>query len=529
MARRHLIMLVVGMVLIALAVPGGAGAGGSVVLRAAPSAIEGQARSISVRRPATVDARDVLVAVIDARLAHGDRVRAPASWSLVGSARSTSRRPALTQYVFVHLAGAADPRRFRFRTTQRAALVATLLVFGGADRTRPLAAISTWPSERALSSPDRKLAKPGDLLVVGYATSTANAAPTPRGMHRRVQVTEDGPPVISVAIATRTIRAASSLPKLDARNGTAFAFVVTPSGTTPPADGAPGTTPAKPGTGTTPGTIQKPVTVTQPNTEKPTTTTAPPTTTAVPPTTSTPTTSTPITTPSASPLFLDQFNQPDGLITNEYAFFDPGQSDSVVSPLWQLDSGSLFALGNTGWTGVPDDVVPNARSTNGNDSAIFRLVTKRNDFANVSVSLGLDNQGLVSTPSTPTVDWDGVHIFLRYQSEFSLYYASINRRDGTAVIKKKVPGGPDNGGTYYELTPYVSHAVPYGTWQAVRATVKTNANGSVTIDLYAGGQLVVEGVDNGVGGPPITSPGRVGLRGDNCNFRFKDFRVDALS
>jgi hypothetical protein len=50
---------------------------------------------------------------------------------------------------------------------------------------------------------------------------------------------------------------------------------------------------------------------------------------------------------------------------------------------------------------------------------------------------------------------------LRYQSETSLYYASINRRDGTSVIKKKVTGGPDNGGTYYDLTPYVAHAVPY--------------------------------------------------------------------
>ena len=224
----------------------------------------------------------------------------------------------------------------------------------------------------------------------------------------------------------------------------------------------------------------------------------------------------------------DAFSLPDGLITNEYAFFDAGNPTSRLSPTWQLDSGSLFALGGTGWTGTPDDVEPNAFSTNGNDSAIFRLVTKRSDFGDVSVSFRLNNGGLTQTGSTPAVDWDGVHVFLRYQSQTSLYYASINRRDNTAVIKKKVTGGPDNGGTYYDLTSYVSHAVPYGAWQDITATVRTNADGSVTIRLLAGGQLVVQATDTGIGGPPITHAGRVGLRGDNCNFRFDDFRVAPL-
>ena len=58
--------------------------------------------------------------------------------------------------------------------------------------------------------------------------------------------------------------------------------------------------------------------------------------------------------------------------------------------------------------------------------------------------------------------------------------------------------------------------------------MRTNADGSVTIRLLSGGQLVVEATDHGTGGPPITSPGRVGLRGDNSNFRFDDFQVSAL-
>ncbi|MBK9102893.1 MAG: hypothetical protein IPM90_15765 [Austwickia sp.] len=37
---------------------------------------------------------------------------------------------------------------------------------------------------------------------------------------------------------------------------------------------------------------------------------------------------------------------------------------------------------------------------------------------------------MTSTAPTPQVAWDGVHLFLRHQSEYSLYYASVARRDG---------------------------------------------------------------------------------------------------
>lgn len=227
-------------------------------------------------------------------------------------------------------------------------------------------------------------------------------------------------------------------------------------------------------------------------------------------------------------LFSDSFTRADGLITNEYAYWNPNSSTAVKSPDWEMGSGSLFASANSAWTGVPDAVDPNAGSTNGTDSAIFRLTTKRKDFGDVVVSFVLYNKVLSSTTATPKVAWDGVHIFLRYQSETNLYYASINRRDETAVIKKKVTGGPDNGGTYYELTSYVSHPVAYNTWQQIKATIKTNADGSVTIRLYSGDQLVVEGIDKGIGGPPITKPGATGLRGDNDNFLFDDFTVTSI-
>jgi hypothetical protein len=227
-------------------------------------------------------------------------------------------------------------------------------------------------------------------------------------------------------------------------------------------------------------------------------------------------------------LFSDTFGASDGLITNEYAFWNPTSSSAVQSTNWEMNSGSLFRQSSTAWTGKPDATGPNATSSNGNDSVVFRMMTKRADFGNVAVSVKVRNNGLVTTSRTPAQTYDGIHFWVRYQAENSMYYLSANRRDNVVLIKKKVPGGPTNGGTYYTLSSNVSHTVPYGSWQNLKATAKNNSDGSVTISLYAEGVLLVSATDHGTGGPPITAPGKTGLRGDNCNFNFDDFTVDAL-
>jgi hypothetical protein len=221
----------------------------------------------------------------------------------------------------------------------------------------------------------------------------------------------------------------------------------------------------------------------------------------------------------------------DGLVTSEFAHWNPSNPARVESPDWDMTSGSLFVRSSSGWTGIPDGVSPNATSSNGTDSAVFRLNTKRFDFGDVAVSFRLDNQGLVTTTRTPAQAYDGVHVWLRYQNQYQLYAATVNRRDGTLAIKKKTPGGPNpsNGGTYYDLVKPVPYTVPYGRWQQVQAAVHTNPDGTVTIHLSVDGVLLLSATDNGtLGGPSITQPGAVGIRGDNCNFLFDTFTVTRL-
>lgn len=227
-------------------------------------------------------------------------------------------------------------------------------------------------------------------------------------------------------------------------------------------------------------------------------------------------------------LFHTGFRGPDGLITNEFAHWNPARAEAVASTAWEMTSGSLFRRDGTAWSGLPDDRTPNARSSDGTHSAVFRLVTRRRGFGDVAVSFRLRNDGLSSTGETPPVAWDGVHVFLRYQSQYELYYASVNRRDDRVVIKKKCRGGPSNGGTYYPLAASASRPVPYRRWQTVRATVRTLADRSVAITLAADGHRVAAAVDRGVGCAAITHPGGVGIRGDNADFRFDDFSVTGL-
>ena len=227
-------------------------------------------------------------------------------------------------------------------------------------------------------------------------------------------------------------------------------------------------------------------------------------------------------------LFQSTFPARDGLVTNEFAFWSPSDPRSLRSSVWDMTSGSLFALNGNGYSGVPDDRDMDALSQIGNRSAIFRLTTHDHSFGDVSVRMNINVHRLSSTRFTPRVDWDGVHIFLRYKTEYRLYYASVARRDGKVVIKKKCPGGDSNHGTYYELTDEApGYPIPYGQWLRTGATVTDNSDGSVSIVLSRDGKAVVSATDRGVGCAPITGAGAIGVRGDNAEFEFGDLTVGA--
>jgi hypothetical protein len=227
-------------------------------------------------------------------------------------------------------------------------------------------------------------------------------------------------------------------------------------------------------------------------------------------------------------LFAPRFAQRLKLVSNDFAYFNPHNSKAIWSRDWIVTSGSLFARHGDGWTGVPDSATPNARSSNGTGSATLRVVTRRRDFRNVAVSFDLMTQGFLTTLRTPARSWDGVHVFLHYRSQHALYALAVNRRDGVVLVKKKRPGGPANGGTYYTIGSQVKYRPVVGHWQHVLAIITSNTNKTVTISLYIDGHQVLSRTDTGIGGDPLTTPGAVGIRGDNTKFEFRNFHVQAI-
>jgi hypothetical protein len=234
------------------------------------------------------------------------------------------------------------------------------------------------------------------------------------------------------------------------------------------------------------------------------------------------------------PSIDERFDRPDGLVTNEYARWNPDDGAAVRSEVWEVTSGSLFAAGGTGWSGRPDRTGPDARSATATNSAVFRLVSHEDRFGDVRVSLDLSIDRWEA--DGPVNDWDGVHLFLRYQSAQELYYASVARRDGSVVAKKKAPAGATGAtgegegedGEYRTLASVPGDRLAPG-WHRVEARIRTlERPPGVAIAVAVDGRAVLEALDDGATGPPIDAPGRVGIRADNTEFHVDNLVVAPL-
>jgi hypothetical protein len=223
-------------------------------------------------------------------------------------------------------------------------------------------------------------------------------------------------------------------------------------------------------------------------------------------------------------LWKPSFSKNDGLITNELAYSHPDRPGVRRDPDWIVTSGSLFSDHGTGWTGHIDGLTPDIASRESTGSAVFRVVSRRSDFENVKVAFDLDVADMTTTARTKAQAYDGVHVFLRYTSPQSLYAVSVDRRDETVAIKLKTRGGPSNGGEYTTLAQ-THFAFPERQWVHEEVSI-TNETGGVRITLVTNGKALLSILDTHRSSQePILGAGRVGLRGDNTAFHFRDFTV----
>jgi hypothetical protein len=228
-------------------------------------------------------------------------------------------------------------------------------------------------------------------------------------------------------------------------------------------------------------------------------------------------------------LFEAEFDGPDRLLSNEWAFRHPGAPEAVVSPQWFVTSGSLFVRSEAGTNGTLDDRAANPRSTTGTNSAVFRTYTKRRFRPSYKVTFEVRVEPPRQVPGLSPAPWDGLHLMVDADSPEAAYYVSLYRRNGQSVIKKKTPGGSVAGGSYAPLSHYVPSHIQPGRWTEVRVDVRSAGDDGVTIDLYENGTLLTTATDTpSLSGSPPFREGRIGIRADKTTFAIRDFRVEAL-
>ena len=89
-------------------------------------------------------------------------------------------------------------------------------------------------------------------------------------------------------------------------------------------------------------------------------------------------------------------------------------------------------------------------------------------------------------------------------------------------------GGISNGGTYVSLAEG-QYRMPMHTWVPISVTIVTLPRQVVQLTMTIDSRKVLTATEPPSRVPPILAAGRVGLRGDNCEFFFRGFVVSAAS
>jgi hypothetical protein len=221
-------------------------------------------------------------------------------------------------------------------------------------------------------------------------------------------------------------------------------------------------------------------------------------------------------------VFKRTFNGPDGLLVNSYATWTKNPL-AAHSPDWWLDGGSLYRYRDVAWTGVPGCGQPDLLSQWTNGSNKLRVHLSKHVPANLEVAFKLRVQNFTSgCADRPAEHWNGISIYLRRIDENNFYTAGVGARDGKAYIEKKI------GGRYHLLAAEHGHRSRFYRWESVGGTIRTNRNGSVTIEVIRRGKVILRARDRGRGGPPIRTAAATGFRSDNTQFMLGDFSVYRL-
>jgi hypothetical protein len=237
-------------------------------------------------------------------------------------------------------------------------------------------------------------------------------------------------------------------------------------------------------------------------------------------------------------LFQHTFRGSGQLIASEFA---------NNSPEWVVTSGSLFRRDETGWTGVPDTCGAGQQPPVCNHSDVFRTHTRLSFSGSYTLTFRAKVNAIKSGACQHEPGDRGFKVFAGRRSEHDLYVVALSRDNTNPLyVKRKVPCGQTNSGTYVTIGIAKSYPWPMGEWRSFRIEVSRNIDDTVTITLFDGaGNVLHVATDRGGPNPatssctlpekypgatykPIRVPLAIGFRGDCSDFQVDDVRVVAF-
>jgi hypothetical protein len=175
--------------------------------------------TMTLTRPATVAAGDVLIASVEAAVSANVQIAAPSGWVLIRRDSNAPGYAALTQALYYKVAGTSEPSTYAWSLSLPAPVTGAVLDLAGVDTSSPVDAHGGAfnPSTRSVQAPSITTTVPGDVVVGFFGVSAKKSLQSPSGMTQEFMIrstdsAEGAAYVQGNAGATGTKKASASAP-----------------------------------------------------------------------------------------------------------------------------------------------------------------------------------------------------------------------------------------------------------------------------------------------------------------------------
>ena len=140
--------------------------------------------TLTLQRPKSADAGDVLIASVDARLPASASITAPSGWALIRRDSSAPGYQSLTQALYYKVAEPSDPTSFTWSVASPVSIAGAILDVKGADVQTPVDSHSGafTPESSSFVAPSVTTTVDGDLVVGFFGITSGRTIRPPDAM-----------------------------------------------------------------------------------------------------------------------------------------------------------------------------------------------------------------------------------------------------------------------------------------------------------------------------------------------------------